>query len=74
MTQKIALEMATRFQLQPTSSATSTSARDRAGKSQQDMNAHHRQKDWISGRYFNSRYVPRLHWRPSIRQAHRLSI
>jgi hypothetical protein len=21
------------------------------------MNAHHRQKDWISGRYFNSRYV-----------------
>jgi hypothetical protein len=21
------------------------------------MNAHHRQKDWIGGRYFNSRYV-----------------
>jgi hypothetical protein len=32
-------------------------AGDRAGEPQQDMNAHYGQKDWISGGYFNSRYV-----------------
>ena len=33
------------------------SARDGAGKPQQDMNANHCQKDWISGGYLNSGYV-----------------
>jgi hypothetical protein len=32
-------------------------AGDRAGEPQQDMNAHHGQKDWISGWYLNSRNV-----------------
>ena len=35
------------------------SARDGAGNAQQDMNANHCQKDWISRRYLDSRYVGR---------------
>jgi len=32
-------------------------ADDRAGEPQQNMHAHQRQKDWIAGRYLDSRNV-----------------